>query len=115
MDISKVYQCRHYLVRLSEATAIDRKTMLTNALSGQINAIAEVAERVVNGTINPLRRDVHFFERHRYILRSLASRNVSLKWKRFSLKRHHPLVPILLRAVYLLETIADEMKTVREA
>jgi hypothetical protein len=76
--------------------------MTINMTGSQMNAIAQVAARLVNGTINPLKRDVQLLERRRHLLRSLASENVSLTRKKSLLRRHHSLVPILLRPQYLL-------------
>ena len=82
--------------------------------SNQMKALAEVAKRVINGTISPMRRDLQTFEQKRLLLRSLASSRVSFDRKKALLRRHHSLVPILLRTVYLIQTILDEVRTARE-
>lgn len=65
MDHSKVYQSIHYLTALREATLTDRKTMLQNVTRLQLSSIREVAKRLTNGTINPLRREALLFERRK--------------------------------------------------
>ena len=57
---------------------MDLKTMLQNVTRLQMSSIREVVKRLINGTINPLRRDALLFERRRLLLRTLASHTVSL-------------------------------------
>jgi hypothetical protein len=114
MNHSTVYPYRHFLLRLSEASASTRKTMLRNLLSGQVKAISAVAKRLNNGTINPMRRDVPTLERKRLLLRSLASSEVSTERKKSMLIRYHSIITVLLRPAYLIETILDEVRIVRE-
>ena len=114
MNLSTVYPYRHFLLRLVEASASNRKTMLRNLLSGQIKAISTVAKRLNNGTVNPVRRDVQTLERKRLLMRSLASSNVSTGRKKSMLVRHQSIITVLLRPVHLIETILDEIRTGRE-
>ena len=114
MNHSRVYGKINSLLQLQGATISNRKNLLINMTLSQMKAIAEVAKRVINGTINPMRRDIQMFERRRLLLRSLASSRVSLDRKKALLKRHHSLVPILLRTVYLIQTILHEVRTARE-
>ena len=83
--------------------------------SSQKEAVAEIARRVVNGVINIMRRDVQLFRRKRLVLETLASRTVSSARKKALIRRHHSLVPVLIRTLYLIRTILDEVTTAREA
>ena len=83
--------------------------------SGQVEAIAAIATRIIAGVINPLRRDVQLFERKRTLLRTLTSSRVTSARKKSLLCRHHAIVPVLLRIRYMIRTILDEIQTVREA
>ena len=93
----------------------DRKTMLQNITQDQLLAIGEVAKRINNGHINPLRRDAQLFERRRLMLRTLASTRVSIDRKKQLVQRYHFLVPSVLKSVYLIQTIVDEVITTIEA
>lgn len=115
MNQSQVYRKLNFLLQLKDAAISVRKNLLNNITSSQMDAIAQVARKVVNGTINPSRRDVQLFERRRILLRSLSSGNVSFARKKTLLRRHHSLVPVLLRTIYLIRTILDEVRTDREA
>ena len=95
--------------------AIRSKTILQNITSDQLLAIGEVAKRITNGHINPLRRDVQLFERRRLLLKTLASPRVSNDRKKRLVQRYHSLVPSVLKSVYLIQTIVDEVITTIEA
>lgn len=115
MEHSKVYQSIHYLTALREATPTDRKTMLRNVTRLQLSSIREVAKRLTNGTINPLRRDARLFERKRLMLRTLASHSVSFQRRKALVNRYHSVLPSMLKSVYLIQTILDEIQTATEA
>lgn len=115
MNSSKVYIKLNFLLHLKDAAVSVRKTLLSNMTSSQMDAIVEVAKRVTDGTVHPARRDVRLFERKQILLRSLASDHVSFSRKKTLLRRHHSLVPVLLRTVYLMITVLDEIRTIREA
>jgi hypothetical protein len=115
MNQSQVYRKLNFLLQLKDATVSARKNMITNMTGGQVKAIAQVAKRLVNGTINPPRRDVHLLERRRNLLRSLASENVSLTRKKSLLLRCYSFVFVLLRPSYLVDTIMDEIRTTEKA
>ena len=111
---SEVYCKLNFLLQLKDANIATRKTMIVNMTPSQVKAIVQVAKRLVNGTINPARRDVQLLERRRLLLRSLASESVSVRRKKSLLKRHHSIVPVLLRPPYLFDTILDEIRTANE-
>ena len=115
MNHSKVYIKLNFLLVLKDATIPDRKDLLCNMSSSQLEAVAEIARRVVNGVINTMRRDVQLFRRKRLVLRTLASSTLSSAIKKTLIRRHHSLVPVLLRTLYLIRTILDEVTTAREA
>ena len=98
-----------------ECHAIRSKNDVQNITSGQLLAIGGVAKRITNGHINPLRRDVQLFERRRLVLRTLASPRVSIDRKKRLVQRYHSLVPSVLKSVYLIQTIEDEVITTIEA
>ena len=79
--------------------------------SAQTEAVCEVAKRVVDGTINPLRRDIRVFGRKRLALSTLASDRVTLTRKKETLRRHRRLLPVLLRERYVIRTIIEEIRT----
>ena len=113
MDHSTVYLHIAYLLHLQETETSVRKNLLQNLTNHQLKAITEVAKRILNGIINPMRRDVQIFER-RLLLRTLCSNYVSYGRKKTLLQRFHSFIPILLRTVYLISTILDELRTTRE-
>lgn len=115
MNQSHVYLRLNFLLQLKDASVPTRKNIISNMTSSQMKAIAQVAIRLINGTINPARRDVQLLERRRLLLRLLASDSVSVRRKKSLLKRHHSVVPVLLRPSYLFDTILDEIRTNREA
>ena len=114
MEHSTVYLQIAYLLHLQETETTVRKNLLQNLTNRQLKAIIEVAKRILNGVINPMRRDVQVFERRRLLLRTLCSNNVSSSRKKTLLRRFHSFIPILLRPVYLIPTILDQLKTRRE-
>ena len=115
MDHSKVYVRIHFLLHLKDASVSERKTTLTNITPGQLEALGEVATRVSNGVLSLMRRDVQAFNRYRTVLRMLGSQNVSFNRKKSLIRRHHLLIPRLLRTWYLIQVIQDEIRTAREA
>ena len=109
MKPSRVYPLIHYLVTLRETTPEGRKTMLNNITRRQLRAIACVATRLCNGCINPLTRDASLLERSKAMLRSLSCPRIGFEWKKRLLKRHVSKIPVILKTVYLIKTIVDEM------
>ena len=114
MEHSTVYLQITYLLHLQESGTTVRKYLLQNLTNRQLKAIIEVAKRILNGVINPMRRDVQVFERRRLLLHTLCSNDVSYGHKKTLLRRFHSFIPILLRTVYLIPTILDELRTKRE-
>ena len=57
----QVYRSIHYLIEVNNATPTDRKRLLQNITTDQVLAMREVAKRLTNGHINPLRRDAQLF------------------------------------------------------
>ena len=109
MKPSRVYPLIHYLVTLRETTPEGRKTMLYNITRRQLRAIACVATRLCNGHINPLRRDASLLLRSKAMLRSLSCPRIGFERKKRLLKRHVSKIPVILKTVYLIKTIVDEM------
>ena len=114
MEHSQVYQSIHYLAAVRNAAPTDRKMLLQNITRDQLLAIGEVAKRSFNGHINPLRRDAQLFERRRLIPRTLASPRVTVERKKRLVNRRHSVVPSMLKVVYLIQTIVDEVIKARE-
>lgn len=114
MEHSQVYQSIRYLAAVRNATTTDRNTLLQNITRDQLLAIGEVAKRLINGHINPLRRNAQLFERRRLMLRTLASPRVSVERKKRLVNRCHSVVPSMLKVVYLIQTIVDEVIKARE-
>lgn len=111
MERSEVYPSIHYMTTLRDASDTDRKRMLQNVNVRQLTAIGQVAKRLINGTINPLRRDVRVLERRRMMLKAMASARVSADRKKSLVKRYHSVIPVMLNSVYLIQTVLDEVKT----
>ena len=103
-----VYTYRHFLVRLQGVDETMRESMIKQILSRQMDAIAVVAKCVLDGTINPSRRDSHTLNRYRSILRILSSSDISSKEKKTSLLKYHNVIPILLHPIYLMDVIAKD-------
>ena len=114
MEHSHVYQSIHYLAAVRNATPTDRKTLVQNITRDQLLAIEEVAKRLINGHINPPRRDAQLFERRRLMLRTLASPRASVERKKRLVNRRHSVVPSMLKVVYLIQIIVDEVIKSRE-
>ena len=115
MEHSQVYWSIHYLIEVNNATPTDRKRLLQNITTDQVLAMREVAKRLTNGHINPLRRDTRLFQSRRLMLRTLASPRVSVERKKRLIRRYHSVIPSMLKSVYLIQTIVDEVITVTEA
>ena len=114
MDHSKVYQRIHFLLYLKDAPVTERQMMITNITPGQLDAIIEVIVRIVNGIVSPLRRDVQLFHRRQRLFRTITSSRVSFTRKKALLRRHHSIVPIILRTPYLIQVILHEARTTVE-
>ena len=112
MDHSRVYLQFNFLISLREARG--RRQRLSNMTSAQTKALCQIAKRIADGTINPLRRDVGIFDRKRLVLRTLASGQVSVSRKKTLLQRHGSLVATMVREVYLIRVIMDEVRTREE-
>ena len=115
MEHSQVYRSIHYLMEVRNATPTDRKRLLQNITSDQVLAMREVAKRLTNGHINPLRRDPRLFQSRRLMLRTLASPRVSVERKKRLIRWYHSVIPSVLKSVYLIQTIVDEVITATEA
>ena len=114
MENSLVYTNIRFLLHLKDAPASERKNMLMNMLPRQIEAVSEVAVKIVNGIVSPMRRDAQLFRRKRQLLRTLASKDVSITRKKSLLRRHHSMIPVLLKTLYLIQVIQHEVSTRRE-
>ena len=114
MEHLKVYQSIDYLEAVRDATPAVRQTMLQSITRQQLSSFRKIAQRLINGPINPLRRDSQLFERRRLMLRTLASPRISFERKKTLINRHHSVVPSMLKSVYLKVTIVDEVTTARE-
>lgn len=115
MEHSKVFTRIHFLLHLKDAPVLERKTMLTNITPGQLEALGEVAVRAENGVLNIMRRDVQTFNNKQTLLRTLGSQNIAFRRKKALIRRHHSVIPRLLRTWYLIQVIQDEIRTAREA
>ena len=115
MEHSRVYRRLQFLLYLKDASVQDRKIALMNITRSQLEAINEVASRVIHGVVSPMRRDVQTFRHKRTVLRALVSQHVAFSRKKALLRRHHSLLPRLLRPLYLIQTIVHEARTSREA
>ena len=109
MERSQVYPLINYLVILRETTLTGRKTMLCNITRRQLRAISVVATSLLSGRINPLKRDSTFLKRSKGILETLSSRRISFERKKRLLNRHHSLIPVMLKTIYLIKTIVGDM------
>lgn len=112
MENSRVYRHLNFLASLRETRG--RRQLLQNMTSAQTKAVAEVAKRIADGTINPMRRDVATIERKRLAIRTLASTRESLARKKQVLKKHHALLTVLLRERYVIRTVVEEIRRARE-
>ena len=100
---------------MRNATPTDRKRLLQNINTDQVLAIREVAKRLTNGHINHIRRDARLFQSRRLMLRTLASQRVSVERKKRLIGRYHSVIPSMLKSVYLIQSIVDEVITATEA
>ena len=114
MEHSRVYLRLHFLLYLKDTSVEERQTALMNITPGQLKAIGEVVSRVLQGVMSLMRRDVQLFQRKRTVLRTVVSPNVTFARKKALLRRHHSLIPRLLRAPYLIQTILHEIRETRE-
>ena len=78
-----------------------------------MEAIVAILERLIEGSITILRRDAPTFASKRRILREVVSSRVNLQRKRALLRRHHSLIPRILRERYTVQTVAHEMSSIR--
>ena len=92
VEHSQVYQSIQYLAAVRNATQSTHETLLQNIKRDQLLAIGEVAKRLSNGHINPLRRDAQRSEGRRLMLRTLTFLRVSVERKKRLVNRHHSVV-----------------------
>lgn len=104
----------HFLLNLGEASVTTRQAILTNLTQTQLNVIVSMIDRIIDGTVSPLRRDVPLFERKRRLFRTLTSTHVSFSRKKILLRRYHTLIPRLLRVLYLIQVVLHEQRAVEE-
>lgn len=104
-----MYPKINFLDVLKTADRDKRLSMLRNISPSQISAIARVAKCVASGKINPQRKDVRVLRRNRHVIRSVASDSENFIRKKSLIKRHHSIVPVLLRTIYVIQTILDEI------
>ena len=104
-----MYPLINYLVTLRETTLTGRKTMLCNITQCQLRVIAVVATSLLSGRINPLRRDSTCLKRSKGILETLSSQRISFERKKCLLNRHHSLIPVMLKTIYLIKTIVGDI------
>ena len=102
-----MYQHFNFLTSLRELSG--RQRLLVNMTSAQTKAIVEIAKRIVHGSIQIVRRDIQTFRNNRISLRSLASPTVCWTRKKYVLKKNASLVAVLVREVYVMQTIGDEI------
>ena len=111
MNQSRVLAHLNFLIFIRDAR--NRRVLLHNMTISQTKAITVIAKCIVSDTIRVYRRDVPKFESKRLLLKKLASYCVSCRRKKSLLLTHHSILLILLREVYLVQTIVDELQTVR--
>ena len=117
MENFQVYRSLYYLFTVRNAASPDRKRLRQNITNDQLFAVGEVAMKLTNGHINPLRRDTHLFQSRRLMLRTLSSPRVSVERKKRFICRYHSVihVPSMLKSIYLVQTIVGEVITTIEA
>ncbi len=103
-----VYPKINFLDVLKTADRDKRLSMLRNISPSQISAIARVAKCVASGKINP-QKNVRVLRRNRHVIRSVPSDSDNFIRKKSLIKRHHSIVPVLLRTIYVIQTILDEI------
>ncbi len=114
MTTSVVYSNINFLEEL-KTTNIDKRTrMLCNITRRQLLAISLVARSVLRGNVNPLKRDIRVLKIKRGLLRSLSANNVSFVRKKCLVKRNRHFVKVLLRTVYVVRGILDEISAGNE-
>ena len=109
MELSQVYPEINYLVTLRETTCTGRKTMLCNFTRRQLREISVVATSLLSGRINLLRKDSTFLKRSKGILETCSSHRISFERKKRLLNRHHLLIPVMLKTIYLIKTIVGNI------
>lgn len=114
MAHSIIFRHAHFLLALGDASASNRRTILTNLTQNQLNAIVTVLDGIVHGVVSPLRRDALLFQRKRRLFRTLTSNHVSPRRKKTLLQTHHTLIPRLLRALYLIQVAFHEQRSGEE-
>lgn len=114
MATSVVYSNINFLEEL-KTTNIDKRTrMLCNITRRQLLAITLVARSVLRGNVNPLKRDIRVLKIKRGLLRSLSADNVSFVRKKGLINRNRHFVKVLLRTVYVVRGILDEISSGNE-
>ena len=109
MEESRIFLRLHYLLALGRENAHYRRIMIPDMLPGQMECIQMIAKQMMDGDIPMLQRDSNYFNRNRRVLRTLASRWVSLARKKRLLLRYHALLPRLLRRHYLGFAMRNEI------
>lgn len=79
--------------------------------AAQMDAIFEVIDKVLSGDMRLFVRDVQCFREMSNVLRSLISTAISLSRKKNTLQRFQQILPRLLRAYYLDQTVMRVMRS----
>ena len=89
--------------------------MIRNITPGQMECVVEIVRRIYDQVFPLFTRDLEHFRRKRMVLRSLFSQRISFRRKVTTLMQNHALVPRLLRIYYILSTVRDQARNVRES
>jgi hypothetical protein len=111
MDQSLVYRRIHFLRELGQANKTTRKLLVRYMMREHMEALAEVADYIVRGSIRVLPQDATHFRERSLILRQVIDPRISLRSNRNTLATYHNLVPRLLRPHYLNRAVVLSIRS----
>lgn len=111
MDQSIVYGRIHFLRELGEANKSTRKLLVRYMTREQMEAVSEVVQFIVLGSIRILPQDVRRLRERSLIMRQLVDSRMSLQRKKNALMTYHEMIPRLLRPQYLNRAIVLSIRS----
>lgn len=110
MERSQVFRQLNFLFTLRNARDHDRRHLIRQITSAQIDAIIEIISRLTARAIDIYQLDVWIFEEKRLTMRAMVSNRVNRRRKINLLLRNHSLLVRVLRPHYIYQTIAEEIR-----
>lgn len=86
-----------FLTFLYTCAPRQRKSLVEHATNEQILALSQIALNILRGNVQITKAYKRKLKQYKEVIRSLASRRVSISRKRETLLKHHGLIPLLIK------------------